>query len=261
MSSPLSAIIFRNPGAWPRSQSTQAFKSASADTVSIRFGIKRIKAIEEFLDAAKLGDKATLLGFLHGPIKSGQLGIDVQNIVGHTALHEASTSGQLELVQALLQAGANANEQSFTREIALHGAVRSGSLKVVQALLQAQANPDLPNSDDFTPLHIATIQQRGDIAQALLSAKANPNAKNKWGLTPLHLAAQRGNIEIVRLLLQANADVTLKDKKGKTALEWATYAQHPLIISLILQATPPPIGFSPSEKKAYFRALTLQIED
>lgn len=57
-------------------------------------------------------------------------------IVGTTALMLAASQGHTELVQVLIDAGADVNARDFTGWTALHGAAYKGSSKVVLLLLE-----------------------------------------------------------------------------------------------------------------------------
>ncbi|UHQ24543.1 ankyrin repeat domain-containing protein [Lysobacter sp. 5GHs7-4] len=77
---------------------------------------------------------------------------------GHaeSALHYAAWSGDLDEVNALLAAGANANWPDSGGETALFGAAAHGRSDIVRRLLAAGARHDLREpSRGYTPLHWA----------------------------------------------------------------------------------------------------------
>jgi serine/threonine-protein phosphatase 6 regulatory ankyrin repeat subunit B len=94
-------------------------------------------------------------------------------------------------------------------------AVRSGSVEIVDALLKAGAQKEVQNSDGSTPLHVAVIRGSVEIVDALLKAGAQIEVQNRYGLTPLHVAVIRGSVEIVDALLKAGAQIEVQNtEKG-----------------------------------------------
>lgn len=108
----------------------------------------------------------------------------------------------------------------------LHQAVKDGNLEQVQALLDAGADVNAtaarwPN-DDSTPLHLAAFWGHKAIVNLLLDKGANVNAIIKmWSyneVTPLHLAAINGYTAIVKLLLDKGANVNAGAASDQTPL-------------------------------------------
>jgi hypothetical protein len=151
-------------------------------------------------------------------------GVDVNVVDGSTnstALGEAVAAGNLELVQTLLDAGADANLRNSAGQTALMRLDDDGTVEIVLALIDAGAKVNLKDEDGDSALTVAAAEEKPDVLQALLDAGAKVNAKNKEGKTALMIAAENGNVENVKALLLAGADVRRKDKDGKTALNYA----------------------------------------
>lgn len=60
--------------------------------------------------------------------------MDERTALGLTALHAASTSGSLEVVRLLLEAGAELNVRASDEETPLGAAARMGHLEIVRLL-------------------------------------------------------------------------------------------------------------------------------
>jgi len=102
---------------------------------------------------------------------------------------------------------------------ALH--LESGNLELIEYLLQAGADPNLMSTPDFsksTSLHHATQESLNPLLHLLVRYGANVNTQDDQGWTPLMIAADRGNAEAVTTLLTAKADPNLTNKQGATAL-------------------------------------------
>lgn len=85
-------------------------------------------------------------------------------------------------------------------------AVASNRVEIVKALLAAGAKTNGTASDDVTPLWLACENNYKDIIGALIDGKADVNKPEVDGWTPLHIAAGMGHTEAVRMLLAAGAN-------------------------------------------------------
>jgi len=140
-----------------------------------------------------------------------------------TVLQIATKYNKLEVVQALLETGADPNaKNSKTGRTALYYAAGFGHLEVVKALIAKKAHINQTDNDGNMPLRSAAIHGKVDVVQALLEAGAEPNAKNsKTGLTALHEAAAYGHLEVIEALIDARADINQTDNDGNTPLHTA----------------------------------------
>ena len=109
---------------------------------------------------------------------------------GRTPLHLAAQLGRLNVVKELLNRGANKNARRQNYEnrnhngfTPLHDAVYHKSLNIVKELLRRGARVNPRDTNGFTPLHY--VGQTPRIAHELIKAGANPKYTNRmWGVTP-----------------------------------------------------------------------------
>ena len=94
------------------------------------------------------------------------------------------------------------------REFPLFCAAKQGNVDIVTALLQAGANVDR-GMDEFgaTAFFAACQFNQPDVARTLLRARASVNLSTVWGCSPLVMAASLGHVRMVELCLDAGADI------------------------------------------------------
>jgi len=155
---------------------------------------------------------------------------------GCTSLISAAKNNNLEMVQMLLNAGADKDIQDKDGWTALHWAAKNNSTYIIQRLLKKNANLDIQDNLGCTALIQAVRFNRSEIAQMLLDKGANPNIKTRNGWTVLHWAASSGNLKIVHMLLNKGADLNIQDNKGHTAFNWAVKNKNQEIINLLIKA-------------------------
>ena len=101
-------------------------------------------------------------------------------------------------------------------------AVRTGSVEVVRALLEAGADVNAATVETrSTPLMWAVAGQRRDLAHRLIERGADVHVSTAKGFTLLMMAARSGDIEMARTLLAAGAGVNAPSADGTHVLPFA----------------------------------------
>ncbi|XP_072282403.1 protein phosphatase 1 regulatory subunit 12C isoform X6 [Pyxicephalus adspersus] len=208
----------------------------------------RFERAAEFLAACAGGDLLEAEEMLRG--QYGKEIIDSTNADGISALHQACIDENLEVVEFLVNHGANVNQADNEGWTPLHVAASCGYMEIAEYLLKHSANIAAVNSDGDVPLDIAEddcmetllraeIEKRGidieaakreeeevmlqDARQWLNAGKIEDIRHPKTGASALHVAAAKGYVEIMRLLLQAGFDPNVQDKDGWTPLHAAAH--------------------------------------
>ncbi len=133
------------------------------------------------------------------------------------ALVSAARNGHLDVVKALLEAGANINAVGEYSETALISAARNGHLDVVQELLKHKDIALDRNSFYGPALVLAAGGGYLDVVKALLDAGANIDVKNDSKQTALMAAARGLKKEVVGELLKRGANRDIEGEFGLTA--------------------------------------------
>lgn len=139
------------------------------------------------------------------------------------ALQIAAGQGHKEIVEELLQHGANVNalteNPNFPQGSAMQAACESGRLEIVQLLLEHGANPNNGSGIDSPPIIAAARRGEAEILDVLVKAGADLNIfGGPDKSTPLINAAAFLPTTSLRTLLDAGADINLADEDGDTAL-------------------------------------------
>nr|XP_036856208.1 ankyrin repeat domain-containing protein 31 [Manis javanica] len=116
---------------------------------------------------------------------------------------------------------AGINKRSTRGESQLHLAARKGNLSLVKALIESGANVNLKDNAGWTPLHEASSEGSNDIIVELLKAGANVDCENLHGILPIHDAVASNHLKAAEILLQHGANPNQKDQRKKTALDEA----------------------------------------
>ncbi len=177
---------------------------------------------------------------------------------GWTVLARACSHSTSEIVDLLLDRGADLNERDSWGTLPLYGAL--GNRTMMLHLLKSGATADVKMAIDMDRLDVArrlltedpprarirygtglTLlhdsarvgDTRTDAIKLLLSYEADVNAVTNWGATPLHLAVFHGNARIAAILIDHGSQLHIEDNYGLTPLGVAKAANHVSCVELL----------------------------
>jgi ankyrin repeat protein len=234
------------------------------------------------LHAAALSDSIKVAKLLLDSADDARSLIEARGAHGLTALHTAAAANALKVVAELVRRGAVVDSRhAFANSTALHFAAEDGHHEIIEALCDAGADADASTTlggrplhallecgasteallnNDTTPLYLAALEGHAAAARVLVKggakltptiqrskgsasrAVAYPNDRNDWrpnsepgnGATPLHAAAEHGYVEVVSILLEAGAPIDDRSMSGVSPLHLASGYERLQVLSLLL---------------------------
>jgi len=152
-----------------------------------------------------------------------------------TPLISVSSQGQNEIIELLIDAGADINAHDIW-DTALTSAIKAGHLATVKLLIQKGADVNFSSPGDIqTPVMLAVLLSKIDLVKLLLDAGADINVAKIKKNTALMNAARKGDVGIARLLVNAGANVNAKDDEGYTALTYAQALGHSEMVNFLIE--------------------------
>ncbi|XP_055746686.1 poly [ADP-ribose] polymerase tankyrase-2-like isoform X2 [Salvelinus fontinalis] len=137
-------------------------------------------------------------------------------------IFEACRNGDVERVRRLVTPeNVNSRDTAGRKSTPLHFAAGFGRRDVVDYLLQNGANVHARDEGGLVSLHNACSFGHSEVVNLLLHHGADANSRDNWSYTPLHEAAIKGKSDVCIVLLQHGAEPTIRNTDGRTALDLA----------------------------------------
>lgn len=159
-------------------------------------------------------------------------------------LFSACESGDIDAVRAQLDRGVDPSlrwddpSRAFRHgKSALMWATRFGHLEIVDLLIQRGADIHFVHKLVGNVLHYAAFHGQTKIGALLISHGLHVDSRDlMWHRTPLNVAASHLKHEFARMLIGAGADVNAVDLAGITPLDCASLYQDTTTADLIRQS-------------------------
>jgi uncharacterized protein len=149
---------------------------------------------------------------------------------------DAAQNKDAAAVRKLIKEGGDVNAAQGDGMTALHYAALSGDAELAQMLLYAGANVGAKTRiGGYTPLHLAAQVGNANVIAPLVASGASVSSLTATGATPLMHAAHSGNADAVRMLIENGADPNVKETaNGQTALMFAAASDRADVVKLLI---------------------------
>ncbi|MCM3881417.1 MAG: ankyrin repeat domain-containing protein [Vicinamibacterales bacterium] len=212
--------------------------------------------IVSFISAIRSGDTKSVESL----ISANPDIVKAKDLTGTTPLHHAAGFGTLEMMQVLLDKGADVNVRNRRSSTPLHWAIHDAAK--VRVLVARGAAVNVKSIEGRTPVYQAAVLANGcDALRILLDKGADPKLATLVGQTPLMASSVRGDLDSMRLLLEKGADVNAKNSAGETALMFAATNGAPAAVRLLLEKGADATVKSKRTETALGNAATAGVEE
>lgn len=151
---------------------------------------------------------------------------------------ESIVENNFEKVSKAIENGIDINALDCSGTTALNWAASEGYMNILNLLLDkgAQINK-AEERGGWTPLMLAVINQNSRAVEELIKRGANLNIKNTQGYSALMLAAERGNFEALKMLLDNGVDPNQTDSKNRLPIFHAAENANEECFNLLAEVT------------------------
>ena len=194
----------------------------------------------ELIAAANRGEVEQVAALLESGVPANSA-----NKAGATALHRAAYQNHLEVVQVLVEAGANLEQTDYAfASTPLHEACISGALAVVEYIVARDGDWKtrrmilLQNKAGRTPLDLAEEQAKVPVINLMKRLNAEDvaaAAHHKKLCLAMHVAAKQAKAEEVSRLLQEGVDANWAPLRGRSAIVECAERNHVAVMQVLVE--------------------------
>ena len=165
--------------------------------------------------------------------------VNHQNVENNCALHYAVTNKHADVVQVLIDAGADIGTRNGRGHLPLHDACELGALDIVKILVEAGAGVRGAGETRrrSTYLTLAAFHGYTETVRYLLALPdVELNGRDGDGETALHCAVHFNYADTVQLLIAAGADIDTRNYNDQSPLDCANDSGASDIVEMLVEA-------------------------
>ncbi|XP_067653296.1 ankyrin repeat domain-containing protein 50-like [Haliotis asinina] len=185
------------------------------------------------LQAACLGGNIQLVKYV---LSQNNLDINIRMPCWKTPLMLAAENGHNDVVELLVDKGADVSLKVKTGDNVLHIACYGGHLDVVKYLLSLNSiKINRRGRKKMTPVMVAASQGHKEVVELLVKRGADLSLRAQMG-SILHTACSRGHFDVVKYLLSLNSvDINSRGVSNRTPVMVAAYEGHKDVVELLVK--------------------------
>lgn len=155
-----------------------------------------------------------------------------------TPLHVAAANGKAELVDILIEHGANVNARNHAGVVPMYTALLNMHEEIAWKLADAGTDPATVSDRGTSFLYVGIMDESPKLIEWALEGGVDVNAYRKDARlsTALMAAVDKGDIVLVERLLKAGADPSLENNEGQTAAELAKSEEIRILLATYEEA-------------------------
>lgn len=158
------------------------------------------------------------------------------DIANNALLRVAITNGMSTLAKKIIDFGVDLTiEDAANRRTPLVFAAEYNCYEIIDYLIEKGAEPNDSDLSGHTALYWSVVYQNTENIKTLIGAGANVNVINELGESPIIIAAEKGNTYIMKLLVNAGADLNVLDFYGNTLLNICATLGHKDTVSYLVK--------------------------
>ena len=158
------------------------------------------------------------------------------SIRGNTPIKAAVQSGNAELVQFLIEKGADFRSSFGKNKYScLHYAAQSGHAAVIKVLVEAGLDINSLDARGNTPLYLAVLAKKVSSVHELLGLGADPNIRPEKRPAAVWMAVVQDERESIQSLIQYGAECELDDKLAMQLMDYALAFDIPEVVKISLE--------------------------